>query len=271
MPIFLISNAWKYYSATRVLLLLLSTVVFSSTSSAETVRLAVASNFAEPIRAIIKQFEQQTSHTVVFSLGSSGKLFAQIQHGAPFDVFLSADADKPERLIQSGDAVSPSKTYAMGQLVLWSSNSNKIVNGRLLKEGDFNKIALANPKLAPYGLAAQETLEALDLTKASRSTWIMGENINQAFQFVQSGNADLGFIAYSQLKALIHKQNQTQAQTTSSSFWLIPSKLHQPIKQNAVMLKRGQENPAAQAFFDYLFSPAVTELIVSHGYQNAAR
>ena len=227
---------------------------------ADEVHVAVASNFAAAIKDLASRFEQQTQHQVTLSFSSSGKIFAQIQHGAPFHLFLSADQTKPQALENSGLIVPGSRfTYALGSLVLWSAQPDKVGNdSRILHTDDFNKLALANPKLAPYGAAAVEVLDSLQLTAATQHTWVMGENIAQTYQFVASGNAELGFVALSQV---IDVDTQT-----ISSGWQVPAELHQPLRQDAVLLKRGQNHVGAQAFWTYLKSEEAQTIIRSYGY-----
>ena len=186
---------------------------------------AVASNFIKPMQKIAKAFEASTEHKVKISFGSSGKLLAQITHGAPFDLFLSADTDKVERLIKQKLAVADSDyIYAHGRLVLWSASADYIdESSNILQTGDFKYIALADPKLAPYGQAANEVMQSLAVDKLLNSKLVTGENISQTYQFVSTGNAKLGFVALSQVKHL--------DQEKQGSHWLVPSKLHQPIAQ----------------------------------------
>jgi molybdate transport system substrate-binding protein len=221
------------------------------------VSVAVASNFADPVRLIAQQFEAKTRHRVVLSFGSTGKHYAQITNGAPFDVFLAADDERPKRLEQDSLAVAGSRfTYAVGRLVLWSQKVNYIDStGSRLAAGDFRHLAIANPRLAPYGRAAVESLEALGLWKQLRELIVRGENINQTFQFVKSGNAELGFVACSQV---IHPDR-----SPGGSFWIVPQELYAPIEQQAVLLK---DNPSARGFLEYLRSEPAREIIRTYGY-----
>ena len=223
--------------------------------------LAVASNFTGPMKELATEFEKQSGHQLQIAYGSSGKFFAQIVNGAPFQVFLSADQEKPIQLELKSLAVPGSRfTYAVGSLVLWSSRDNYLEDGpaRLL-EGNFHRLALANPRLAPYGRAAEQALQKLGMAEQSRSRWVVGENIAQAFQFAYSGNADLGPIAASQL--------QTPATDSQGSGWLVPANLHDPILQDAVLLERGETEPAARQFLAFLRSAEAAAIIRSHGYQ----
>lgn len=241
----------------RILYLVLLALLLN-TACAETVRVAVAANFAAPMCAIASTFEQQTNHSVELSLGSSGKFFAQIKNGAPFHVFLSADQARPEALENEALIATGSRfTYASGRLALWSRKSDFIDSElTVLKTGTFNKLALANPRLAPYGRAAVEVLEQLKLEKTTRPQWVTGENIAQTYQFVYSGNADIGFLALSQV-----------IDSQFGSIWPIPETLHQPIKQDAVLLKNGQGNAAALALMAFLRSQEAARIIQRYGYQ----
>ncbi|PHS63608.1 MAG: molybdate ABC transporter substrate-binding protein [Thalassobium sp.] len=241
-----------------VLLGLLSATLFSSAVQAADVMVAVASNFSRPMQKIAADFEKDSGHKVLLAFGSSGKFLAQIENGAPFDVFLSADQAKPRRLEGNGFAVAGSRfTYAQGRLALWSATAGDDVQAQL-KAGSFSKLALANPRLAPYGQAATEVLEALQLSTATRNKQVMGENISQTWQFVATGNAGLGFVALSQVMSGGHINN--------GSVWIVPDNLYQPIRQDAVLLKKGEPNPAARAFLAFLQSAEVTELIRGYGY-----
>ncbi len=228
---------------------------------AETVRAAVAANFTAPMKAIARRFEMETGHRTRLVFGSSGKFFAQINHGAPFDVFLSADQSKVQRLEQAGLAVAGSRfTYAVGALVLWSANDT-LVDSRaeVLNTGGFRHLALANPRLAPYGVAARQTMEKLGVLARLTPRFVMGENIAQTYQFVASGNAELGFVALSQVMrdGRIHR----------GSAWRVPADRHAPIRQDAVMLVRGKDNIAARALLDYLKSDAARSIIQAYGYR----
>ena len=230
-------------------------------SKAEELMVAVASNFSQPMQQIVRVFEQTHQHKVVLVFGSSGKIFAQIINGAPFDVFLSADQAKPQALIERDLAISASHfTYALGVLALWSADPQKIANNSdVLVQGKFNKLALANPKLAPYGLAATDVLSNMQLTDTTQLRWVQGENIAQTYQFVASHNADIGFVALAQIMqngALSH-----------GSAWIIPASLYNPIKQDAVILQRAKNNSAAKDLMDFMSSPSATSIIQSFGYE----
>lgn len=222
--------------------------------------IAVAANFAEPIRAIAAALEKTTGHTLRVTLGATGKLYAQIKNGAPFDVLLAANAQVPLMLERDGLAAPGSSfTYAMGQLVLWSANPSGVdPRGDVLRGGQFRKLALANPKAAPYGEAAVQAIVAMGLARELAPKLVQGESIGQAFGFVHSGNAELGFVALSQVLE--------GGKLKSGSMWLVPQSLYQPIDQKAVLLLRGTRNPAALALVQLLQSPANRDLVRSYGY-----
>lgn len=228
---------------------------------ADEVMVAVASNFTAPMKDIATEFERQSGHKAVLSFGSSGKFLAQIRHGAPFDVFLSADQHKPNALASEGAIVPDSQfTYAIGQLVLWSADEARVTQGSAaLTQTDFQKLALANPRLAPYGTAAIQVLEALSIKDSTRNHWVQGENIAQTYHFVASGNAQLGFVALSQVTE--------NGEIKSGSGWVVPNRLYDPIKQDAVQLQRAEDNAAAQALIAFLKSPAAHKIIASYGYK----
>lgn len=242
-------------------IILLSLLILSPSTYAEEVYAAVASNFTIAMKDIAKQYEEESGNKVVLSFGSSGKFFAQIQHGAPFQVFLSADQNKPDALEKAGFIVPNSRfTYAIGALALWSAKPDFIHNNDTrLKSGDFNKLALANPKLAPYGIAATEVLENLGLTESTKSKWVMGENISQTYQFASTGNTDLGFVALSQIMSKGHIEK--------GSSWIIPTDQYSPIRQDAVLLKSAENNAAAKGLLDYLRSDKARNIIHSYGYK----
>ncbi|MCB1924450.1 MAG: molybdate ABC transporter substrate-binding protein [Gammaproteobacteria bacterium] len=236
-------------------LLLLLTAAISLPAHAERVAVAVAANFTAPMQQIAARFEADTGHTTVVSYGSTGKLYAQIVNGAPFDVFLSADQDRPRRLHDEAHAESPF-TYAIGRLVLWSPDATLVdADGDVLRHGSFKRLAIANPKTAPYGYGAIEILDALGVTAALRPRLVRGDNIAQTYQFVVTGNAELGFVAASQL----HDQSQ-------GSRWVPPQKLYAPIRQDSVLLARGRDNPAANALIDYLRGETARRIIRDFGY-----
>ncbi len=243
-------------------LVVVALVCISQVAWAGSVTVAVAANFVTPARQIAEAFQQNSEHTVVISSGSTGKLFAQIEHGAPFDLFLAADSQRPRLLEQNGKAVSGSRfTYALGKIVLWSPRPGYVdEHGDILKKGSFKRLALASPRLAPYGLAAQQVMKKLGVWVGLQGRLVQGENIAQAFQFVISGNASLGFVALAQIRAA----------GSPGSVWQIPGELYQPIRQQAVLLQRGKNSAAANTFFHYLQSGEAREIIRNMGYEVVA-
>ncbi|WP_415627932.1 molybdate ABC transporter substrate-binding protein [Pseudomonas guariconensis] len=227
---------------------------------ADEVQVAVAANFTAPLQAIAKDFEKDTGHKLVVASGATGQFYAQIKNGAPFDVFLAADDSTPAKLEQEKAIVPGSRfTYAIGTLALWSAKPGYVDDkGEILKQNTFQHLAIANPKTAPYGLAATQVLDKLNLTETTQAKLVEGQNITQAFQFVSTGNAELGFVALSQ----IYKDGKLQ----SGSAWIVPAPLHEPIRQDAVILEKGKDNPAAKALFDYLKGPKAAAVIKSYGY-----
>jgi len=237
---------------------LLGGLLFCTAAVAGETRVAVAANFTGAMQAIIAAFEAGSGHRVQASYGSSGKLYAQIRNGAPFDAFLSADVDKPEALVRDGEALAESAfTYALGTLALWSFDGSDPL--ARLKADDYRRLAIANPRLAPYGAAALQVLAHLQVEETARGKIASGESIAQAYQFVASGNAELGFVALSQL---------VEGGATAGS-WAVPAQLHDPIRQVAVLLQRGRDNPAALAFLDFLRGADAAALIAAHGYRSA--
>ena len=232
-------------------------------AQADTVQIAVAANFTAPVKTIVADFEKETGHKAAVTLGATGKFYAQIKSGAPFDVFLSADDETPARLEKEGGTVAGTRfTYATGRLVLWSAKAGVVdAKGEVLKGGQFSHIALASPKLAPYGVAAVETLKSLGLLAALEPKFVLGESLGQTYTFVESGNAELGFVALAQV---IDKGN-----IKSGSGWVVPLALHGPIIQDAVLLQHGKGNAAAAAFISHLKSDKVKTLIRSFGYEVA--
>ena len=234
--------------------------LFFGTAQADTVAVAVAANFTAPMQEIAPLFAKATGHEAQLSFGATGKFYAQIKNGAPFDVLLSADASTPTKLAAENMAVASSQiTYAKGQLVLWSAQAGYVDNaGEVLKSGTWRHIAVANPKLAPYGAAAQEVLQQLQLADSAAQRTVLGENIGQTYQFVASGNAELGFVAASQ----VMKNGQLQ----SGSAWVVPATLYSPIRQDGIVLQRASANPAAQALLDYLQGPEARTIMQAYGY-----
>lgn len=241
--------------------LALALLVLSPLARADEVQVAVAANFTAPMKAIVAEFEKATGHKAQLSFGGTGKFYAQIRNGAPFQVFLSADDETPAKLEQEGLAVAGSRfTYAVGTLVLWSARPDFVdAKGEVLSRGTFAHLALANPKLAPYGAAAMETLDKLGLASTLQAKFVQGENIAQTHQFVMSGNAELGFVALSQVIK--------DGRITSGSAWIVPAEMHRPIRQDAVILAPGRDSPAANALLRYLRGRPAQAIIRSYGYQ----
>ena len=247
---------------TRVLLiplLIASLPGVASSVHADEISVAVAANFTAPMQQIAATFEKETGHKVQAAYGATGKFYAQIKNGAPFEVLLSADDETPARLIKENAAQAGSQfTYAIGKLVLWSAKS-AIVDGAgaVLKNGGFDHLAIANPKLAPYGAAAVEVMKGLGVYESIQPKIVTGESIAQTHQFISTGNALLGFVALSQ----ILKDGKMDG-----SAWIVPAKLHAPIRQDAVILEKGKAKPAAVALMQYLKSDKAKAVIQSFGY-----
>ncbi len=244
-------------SAFLALATILTSLVGAASARAGDVNIAVAANFTVPAQEIAKAFEAATGDHAVLSFGASGQFYAQITHGAPFEVFLSADADRPAKAEADGLAVPGTRfTYAVGRLVLWSPTPGLVDDrGRVLATGDFKHIAIADPGAAPYGAAAVQTLKTLGLYDRLAPRLVTGASITQALQFVQTGNAELGFVALSQV-----------VDTTGGSRWLVPEADHAPIIQQAVLLKTGAGDKAARAFMAFLKSPRAVSIIRRYGY-----
>lgn len=249
---------------------LLLWLLASQSLMAEPIRIAVAANFSAPLQALVDAYQHQHPQADIrISSGSSGKLYAQIQHGAPFDVLLSADRHKPEALVKQGLA-SRAHTYAIGRLALWSAQEDIDVLARL-KQGHVERLAMANPRLAPYGLAAQQTLLALNLPAAIsqgiRERMVLGENVSQTHQFVATANADMGFVAVSH----IHRAQQTAMQWPGS-VWLVPDVLHQPIRQDLAIIRHRRQSQKqyqqAQQLVQFLLSAKAQPLLTAYGYRS---
>ncbi|MBC7917415.1 MAG: molybdate ABC transporter substrate-binding protein [Rhodoferax sp.] len=239
---------------------IVSGLVALGAAHAAEVSVAVAANFTAPMQKIAAVFEQDTGHTAVLSFGSTGKFYAQIRNGAPFQILLSADDETPARLEKEGATVPDTRfTYATGRLVLWSKQAGVVDDkAEVLRKGSFAHIAMADPKLAPYGEAAVETLTQLGLLQALQPRVVQGESIAQAYQFVFTGNATLGFVALSQVMA--------DGKIKEGSAWIVPANLHKPIRQDAVTLIAGKDNPAAIALMGYLKGDKAKSIIRSFGY-----
>lgn len=237
----------------RVALALLLSAAWPGLAQAETVTIAVAANFTALAEDLAEAFVARTGHQPVLSFASTGQLYAQISQGAPYEVFLAADDERPRIAVEQGLAVAGTAfTYAIGRLVLYGPTRDVSAGEAALRE-PFEKLAIADPAAAPYGAAAVETLEALGLYQATQARLVTGENVSQTLQFVETGNAELGFVAASQV---VGRPQQ----------WLVPAALHRPIRQDAVLLKVGEANPAAVAFLDFLRSREAVELIEAAGY-----
>jgi len=232
----------------------------SSSACADEVAVAVAANFAGPLTKIGEGFTAATGHTLKVSAGATGKFYTQIQAGAPFEVLIAADDETPKKLITEGLGVAGSNfTYAIGKLVLWSAQPGVVDDqGAVLAAGKFAHLAIANPKLAPYGRAGVEVLKARVLTEAIAPKLVTAQSIAQAYQFVASGNAELGFVALAQIA--------TPGKPVAGSYWLVPPSLYGEIRQDAVLLKTGAKNPAASALLGYLKSAPALAVIRSYGY-----
>ena len=238
----------------------ISAALAAHTARAADVSVAVAANFTAPMQKIAAAFEQDTGHKAVLSFGSTGKFYAQIKNGAPFQILLAADQETPAKLEQEGYVLPGSRfTYATGRLVLWSKQPDWIDDqGAVLRKGRFDKLAVADPKLAPYGAAAAEVLDKLGLRTALQGKLVQGENIGTTYQFVASGNAALGFVALSQI--------MVDGKISEGSAWQVPATLHAPIRQDAVGLNVGKDNPAVPALLAYLKSDKARAIIKSFGY-----
>jgi molybdate transport system substrate-binding protein len=231
-----------------------------SVACADTVQVAVASNFSGVMAGLATSFERDTGHRVVMVTGATGTLYAQISNAAPFEVLLAADQSTPAKLIADGLADPSSRfTYAIGKLVLWSAKPGVVdPRGEVLKTAHYRHLALANPKTAPYGAAAVEVLSRLGVLKMWEPKWVQGENIAQTQQFIASGNAELGFVALSQI--------QQAGQIETGSVWRVPEQLYSPIRQDAVLLRAGRGKAAALALMDYLRGEQAQTLIKANGY-----
>jgi len=233
---------------------------FPLSLEAKPIQVAVAANFSKTMQSLVTEFEKNYDYQIALSFGSSGKFYAQIEQGAPYELFFSADQAKPEVLQQEGLVVAGSRfTYAIGRLVVWTVRpdfANKIEIK--LKDGVFNKLAIANPKLAPYGAATLQVLSHLGLFDDTQARWVRGENIAQTYQFVHSGNADLGFVALSQL---LGRKNMIEG-----FYWLVPDNMHQPIKQDVVLLKRAAQSQGAITFLDFIHTEKAQTIIAEYGY-----
>lgn len=244
----------------KTFILSLISIAWIGAARADEVSVAVAANFAAPMKRLALDFEQATGHRIVPSIGSTGQLYAQIRNGAPFDVLLAADDETPTRLVKEGAAVAATQfTYARGRLVLWSAKRGLVDDaGGILKRAAFDRIALANPAVAPYGSAAVATMRALGVYDALKPKFVTGQNIQQTHQFVASGNAALGFVALSQV--------YRDGNVAEGSSWIVPEALHAPILQDAVILNRGRGKAAVESWMQYLRSDKARNLMRASGY-----
>ena len=239
------------------LCLLVALLVAAGESAADEIRIAVATNFLGAMTALVERFEETSGHTVLVSSGSTGGHYAQIKNGAPFEAFFSADAERPRLLEAEGIAVPGSRfLYAIGRVALWSNRAGYVdADGKVLETGDFRHLAIANPELAPYGAAAREVLMSRGLWGRLQPRLVTSQDIGQTYGFVKTGNAELGFVAWAQLKQ--------PSGEVAGSYWLVPESLHEPIEQEAVLLR---DVPAARALMEFVKSPEAREIIRSHGY-----
>lgn len=227
---------------------------------AEAARVAVASNFTETARVLATAYQTETGHRVQVSSGSTGMLYAQIRNGAPFDIFLAANDSEPARLAAEGYAAGAPFTYALGRLALWSADA-RLIDGdcaTVLRRNDYRRLALANPRLAPYGAAALAVLQRIGLADRVKPRLVMGENVAQAFQFIATGNAEVGFVAYAQIITL--------PRARAGSACLVDAALYPPIRQHALLLKRGAGNKAAEGFVHYLQGERAIRMLIDAGY-----
>lgn len=253
------NQVWAMTHPLFILLLFAALVAQASTASAAEVRVAVASNFLAPIKQLAREFEKQSGERLRISAGSTGKLYAQIVNGAPFDVFLAANEREPRRLDEEGRVVSGSRfTYAQGRLALWTRGGIDADTLNVLCAEDIRRLSVANPKTAPYGVAAMEVLDSLECGETLSARLVRGENVAQAYQFVATGNAQFGFVALSQL-----------AHQPDSRFLVVDAAQHGPIRQQAVLLRRGEGNPVAGEFLAFLRSDKALKTIRGFGYDVA--
>ena len=245
----------------KKLLLSLALVVFAVTPAlAEQALVAVAANFVPPFREVATEFEKATGHTVQVASGPSGGFYTQIKNGAPFDVFFSADNERPKLLEEEGLGVKGSRfTYAIGRLVLWSPDPDLVKGEDTLRSQKFKHLAIANPKTAPYGVAAKQTMEKLGVWESVQPRLVMGEGLGQTIGFIESGNAELGFLALSQVLDPKIKGKGGR--------WDVPVNMHEPIQQDVVLLTKGKDNPAANALIEFIKSPQALAIIERYGYE----
>lgn len=244
----------------KFLLALVLGVLAVTPALAEQVLVAVAANFIGPFREVAMEFEKTTGHTVQIASGSSGNFYSQIKNGAPFDVFFSADNERPKLLEDEGLGVKGNRfTYAIGRLVLWGPDSTLVKGQDTLRSASFKRLAIANPKTAPYGVAAMQAMQKLEVWESVQPRIVMGESLGQTMGFIESGNAELGFVALSQV--LDPKIKGT------GSRWDVPVNLHEPIQQDVVLLVKGKDNPAAKALMEFMGGPQARTIIERYGYE----
>lgn len=233
-----------------------SSALLATAAHAGAVNVAVAANFADTANEIAAAFAEAGDHEAILSFGATGQFYTQITQGAPFEVFLAADDERPAQAVEEGYGVEGSVfTYAVGQLVLYSIEENGVTGPETLQAGEFQQIAIANPQTAPYGKAAIETMKALGVYEMLQPKIVQGQNIAQAYQFVETGNAEVGFVALGQV-----------SQTDAGSRWIVPQEHYEPIRQDAVLLAAGADNPAAEAFLDFLRGDEAAAIIEKYGY-----
>lgn len=244
----------------RTILSIVTLLLLSVPCLAADLHLAVAANFTAPMREIAADFEKATGHKLIISYGTVGKFYAQIKNGAPFEVLISADDHTPARLIADGLALPETRfTYAIGKLMLWSIKPGLVdAKGEVLKRADFKRLAIATPKLAVYGAAAVEAMQQMGIYEQLQPKLVLGENITQTYQFIATGNAELGFVALAQ----IYKNGSY----TAGSHWQVPANLYPQIRQDAVLLSEGRDNPAGRALLAFLKTPETKKIIRSYGY-----
>lgn len=246
----------RFTSAALLGLALAPLLALATAAQAETISIAVAANFTDATKVLAKAFKAKTGDDLAPSFGATGQLYTQISQGAPFEIFLSADSATPTKAVANGFGVKGTQfTYATGKVVLFSADPKLVTGADTLKDGKFDKIAVANPKTAPYGAAAVEVMNKLGVYSALQPKIVTGDNIGQTYQFVDTKNAELGFVALSQV---INRKD--------GSRWIIPQQDYTPITQDAVLLKPGKDDKGAKAFLAFLRSPAATKIIESFGY-----
>ncbi len=245
----------------KQLIALAAALLLAASTHAAEVKVAVAANFAQPMKEIAAEFEKETGHKVALSQGATGKFYAQISNGAPFEILLSADDETPGKLVREGKAVAGTQfTYAIGRLVLWSLDASLVdQGGGVLKTDKFKFLSIANARVAPYGRAAVQTMQKLGVLTALEPRVVQGESITQTHQFVSSGNAQLGFVALSQV--------WEGGKLKSGSAWIVPEEMHEPLRQDVVLLNPGKDSKAAAALIAYLKSDKATKIIERYGYK----